>query len=101
MSDPSCMSAFRARGFICNFCSYSTARRFDPLAALSSAFEKVVHEDRIFNMLFFILFAIAAAQRLVRMRPETCAVGAMSVLNAVRAYPMESDRRPTVADSSV
>ncbi|AYY96909.1 hypothetical protein EGY19_05215 [Burkholderia multivorans] len=57
------MSAFRpdapaaARApLICNWRSYATVCEVAPPAALISAFEKLVHMNSMFNMLFFLLF---------------------------------------------
>ncbi|PRE66724.1 hypothetical protein C6P82_12575 [Burkholderia multivorans] len=64
------MSAFRpdapaaARApVICNWRSYETVCGVAPPAALISAFEKLVHMNSMFNMLFFLLFhAIHSAE---------------------------------------
>ncbi|PRF07189.1 hypothetical protein C6T59_03215 [Burkholderia multivorans] len=64
------MSAFRpdapaaARApLICNWRSYATVCGVAPPAALISAFEKLVHMNSMFNMLFFLLFhAIHSAE---------------------------------------
>ncbi|PRF21653.1 hypothetical protein EGT33_25110 [Burkholderia multivorans] len=57
------MSAFRpgapaaARApLICNWRSYAMGCGVAPPAALVSAFEKLVHMNSMFNMLFFLLF---------------------------------------------
>ncbi|OXH92312.1 hypothetical protein CA830_02020 [Burkholderia multivorans] len=84
------MSAFRpdapaaARApLICNWRSYATVCEVAPPAALISAFEKLVHMNSMFNMLFFLLFHANQTAKPVCVRAHVRRGGSRSI-RAVR-----------------